>query len=308
MPNNQALLDFDSTAREMLTLLSRRLAFDLWMITRVEGNGWLILYANDNSYGVREGDLLVWQDSFCYRMATQNAPRVVPDCRLEPAYADTPIGHQLNIGAYIGIPLRQSDGNLFGTLCAINPKALPATIVEEMPLLELLSKMLEMILGVCLDMANQARGLDYASAESLKDELTGLYNCRGWEHLLKGEEERCRLYGHSACVISINLDDLDQVYCDRGPAGGEQYVMKLAEIIQSTARKQDVVARLDRSKFAILAVESGIAEGKIVLERLKLYLRLADLSASTAVAARFPSQNQLSEVWQRADAAAIAAL
>ncbi len=301
MLNNQALLDFDSTAHEMLALLRNRLAFDLWAITRVEEADWIILYANDNGYGVRDGDAFQWMDSFCYRMVTQAAPRVVPDCHIELAYADAPIGRQLTIGAYIGIPLRYRDGRLFGTLCAIHPEPLPTTIVDELPLLEVLVKMLELVLGTCLDMANQARHLDHAGAASLRDDLTGLYSRRAWDLLLAGEEKRCRLYGHSACVISIHLNDWGHADGDRDLAQREKFLVKLSEIIQSTARKQDVVARVEKDKFAILAVESTLAEGNIFLERLELYLRLAQIDASIAIAVREPRQYRLSEVWHQAE-------
>lgn len=303
MLNHQALLDFDSAAREMLSLLRRRLKFDLWMITRVEQVDWIILYTEGDKYGLHEGDTLRWTDSFCYRMVTQNAPRMAPNCRSVPAYIEAPVGRQLTIGAYIGIPIRYSDGRLFGTLCAIHPEAFPDSIAEELPLLELLTKMLEMVLTVCLDTTGRARHLAYQSAEPLRDDLTGLYNRQAWDQLLAGEEKRCQIYGHSACVVSIHLDNVEQVYRDLGLAEGERYLVRLAEIIQTTARKQDIVARLDADKFAILAVESGRAEGEKLLERLRLYLKLAQLDASLAIAARRSCQYRLAEVWQEADEA-----
>ncbi|MGB3615527.1 MAG: diguanylate cyclase [Elainellaceae cyanobacterium] len=303
MLNNRALLNFDDTAREMLALLRERLPFDLWMITRVEGDDWIVLYANDQSYGVSDGDVFRWTDSFCYRMVSDGTLRVVPDCKADLVYADAPIGQQIPIGAYIGIPLLHDDNRLFGTLCAIHPTPLPDSIVDELPLIEILAKMLSIILGVCLEMSSQARNRDQSSANYLKDDATGLYSLSGWEQLLDSEGKRCRLYGHPACIISVHLNDLGQVYSDRGPVEGERYLVRLAQIVQSTARKQDIVARVGNDTFAILVIESTLAEGTTFLERLKLYLRLAQLNASTAIAVRGSKQYQLLEVWQQAQQA-----
>jgi len=304
MLNNRALLNFDDTARELLSLLHDRLAFDLWMITRVEDDDWVVLYANDHGYGISDGDVFRWTDSFCYRMISQGTARVVPNCEVNLTYADAPIGRQVSIGAYIGVPLVYDDSRLFGTLCAIHPTALPDSIAEEMPLIEILAKMLSTILSVCLEMSTQARHRDQNIANNLRDDATGLYSLNGWKQLLDNEGKRCRLYGYPACVISVHLNDLDQVYSDRGLTEGNHYLARLAQIVQSTARKDDIVARVGDDSFAILAIESTFAEGTVFLERLKLYLKLAQLNASTAIAVRAPKEYHLLEVWQQAENAA----
>ncbi|MEO0406425.1 MAG: GAF domain-containing protein [Cyanobacteria bacterium P01_A01_bin.135] len=308
MLNMQALPNFDNVAKEILVLLQERLGFDLWMITRMEQNDWIVLYKRGKSYSVAEGDIFHWPDTFCYRMVNQGLPRVVADCAANPVYADAPVGRLLAIGAYIGIPLTYSDGRLFGTLCAIHPTAMPERIAEELPLLEVMARMMGLILSVCLDISGQARSKEQREANHLRDQATGLYNCPGWYYLLSREERRCHLYGHSACIISIHLKGVNSLSSGCEMAGVSAPIAKLAEIIQSTARKDDVVARIGDSAFAILAVESTLAEGTILLERLNLYLRLAQLDVSTAIAARQPRQVCLSEVWQQADAAAGATL
>ena len=104
------------------------------MVTRAGGEDWIVLQADDHGYGVQTGDLFRWTDSFCSRMVQGFGPRIAPASDEVPSYASAPIGSQVPIGAYVGVPLTWRDGNLFGTLCAIHPTAVPKHIETELPL------------------------------------------------------------------------------------------------------------------------------------------------------------------------------
>ena len=98
---------FEAAARAVLGFLHARFGFDLWMVTRTEGEDWIVLHVEDHGYGVRPGTVFRWSDSFCSRMVQGLGPRVAPDAAGVPAYAEAPIGRQVRIGAYIGLPLRR---------------------------------------------------------------------------------------------------------------------------------------------------------------------------------------------------------
>lgn len=88
----------------MLRLLHNRLGFDLWMVTRTEGDDWIVLHAEDHGYGIQDGTVFRWADSFCARMVEGEGPRIAPRSDAVPAYAAAPIGSQVRIGAYVGVP------------------------------------------------------------------------------------------------------------------------------------------------------------------------------------------------------------
>ena len=184
--------DFSSAARAVLAFLHGRLGFDLWMVTRTEGDDWIVLQREDHGYEVPQGAVFRWADSFCSQMVAGRGPRVAPCSAEVPVYANAPISRQVQIGAYVGVPLDRGDGSLFGTLCAIHPEAQPGEILAEQPLIELLAGLLCTLLESELRATEQVRLMERAEAEALTDALTGLYNRRGWERLLAGEEERCR--------------------------------------------------------------------------------------------------------------------
>src|SRR3954464_61578 len=100
-----AFKDFCSAASGILEYLHRRIGFDLWMVTRVSGEDWIILQVEDHGYGIKPGEVFRFADTFCSRMVQSEGPVVAPRSDQEAAYAVAGIGKQVRIGAYIGVPL-----------------------------------------------------------------------------------------------------------------------------------------------------------------------------------------------------------
>lgn len=118
--------------------------------------------------------------------------------------------------------------------------------------------------------------LQYARSlrtRSLIDELTGLYNRRGFlalaQHLLRASQRRERSYA----LLFIDLDGLKRVNDSQGHAAGDQLIRDLAGLLMRTFRKSDVVARLGGDEFVVLAVESESPGGATALVRLRNAIR-----------------------------------
>lgn len=294
--------DFQTAAQAVLKYLQQTLGFDLWMVTRTEGDDWIVLQVSDRGYGVKSGDVFRWADSFCSHMVTGEGPRVAPCSSQVPVYRNAPIANQVNIGAYVGVPLVGEDGTLFGTLCAIDPVPQPDEIAQQLPLIELVAKLLSTILHADIKAAEQTRRADRLQAEAFTDALTGLYNRRGWDQLLAEEEQLCASYGSPACVIVVDLDDLKQVNDSQGHAAGDALLQTTAAVLHQVTRKQDVVARIGGDEFVILAVECGLLQGQWLMERIQQALEQTAVRASLGVAARHPGQG-LRAAWAEADRA-----
>lgn len=297
---------FHSAAQAVLDHLFDRLGFQLWMITRVEGDDWIVLESADHGYGVKNGDVFRWTDSFCSRMVQGLGPCIAPCSDSVAAYAEAPIGNQVEIGAYVGVPLSWDDGRLFGTLCAIDPKPQPATIVEEQPMVELFARLLSSILQAEMAASDKARLAERAQNEAMTDVLTGLYNRRGWERLSAAEEARCQRYGHPACLISIDLDDLKEVNDTQGHSKGDQLLQRTATAIRESLRSQDVAARLGGDEFGVLAVECDNEGSRDLVQRIESALRANDVQASVGVAMCEPTRS-FEKSWEVADQAMYAA-
>lgn len=280
---------FESAGQAILKFLHQRLGFDLWMITRTEGEDWIVLQTEDHGYDIKPGQVFRWADSFCSHMVKGNAPCIAPRSNDIELYAAAPIAKQVNIQAYIGQPLVKSDGELFGTLCAIDPNPQADSLVQEKDLIEFMAALLNHILQIELKQTEQARQIERLQAKAMTDELTQLYNRGGWEHFIALEEERSQRYGNLSAVYVIDLDGLKEVNDTQGHAAGDQLIQRAAEALRQVARKSDVVARLGGDEFSILSIEVDHAGAESLFERIGQALAEAQVSASIGFALRHPS-------------------
>lgn len=65
------------------------------------------------------------EESYCHWIAQGQMPGVIQDTRAEPTAQELAATEQAGIRSHVGIPLRLSDGRLFGSLCAAGTTARP---------------------------------------------------------------------------------------------------------------------------------------------------------------------------------------
>jgi diguanylate cyclase len=294
--------DFRTTSASVLSYLHERYGFSLWMVTRTAGENWIVLQAEDHGYNVKEGDVFRWADSFCSQMVEGRGPCVAPQSSQIPAYLAAPIGRQVDIGAYIGLPLTNIDGSLFGTLCAIDPECQPDSLVDELPQLKLVSRMLGTILASEIRADTEKRRAERAEQAAETDSLTGLFNRRGWDRLLAIEESRCRRYGNGASVLSIDLDEFKCINDLQGHCAGDAMLTKAAEALRKATRECDILARVGGDEFAIVTIDADDNAPLDLVARLKEHLSAVNIRASIGLAKRDPSKS-LELAWVEADQA-----
>jgi diguanylate cyclase len=280
--------DFNEAATAVLEHLQARYPLMLWLVTRTEGEDWIVLGASDRGYGVGAGDVFRWTDTFCSRMVEQGAPRVAPSSADVPLYAMAPISSEMDIGAYMGVPLNDATGELFGTLCAIDPKPQPPDLMAGEAELEMLGRLLSTILAREMLAEELHREAERASMDAERDELTLAGNRRYWDGMVTSEELRCKRFGHPAAVIVVDLDGLKGVNDREGHSAGDELLRRAATAVSSALRPRDALARVGGDEFAVLAVECGTAEAAGVAGRVRAALDRAGISASVGWASRDP--------------------
>lgn len=280
--------------------LHLRIGFDLWMVTRVQGEEWIILQVDDHGYGIKEGTVFQWADTFCAEMVAGHGPNVSPRCDRVQAYVKSPISKQVKIGAYVGFPLQREDGTLFGTLCALHPAPQPNQILDEQPLIELMAQLLATILNAELKTVEGARREERLAAQKFVDPDTDLYGRRGWEQLLTAEEARCVRYGHPGCVLVVDLQEPAQVGDDEDDSERMALLHSAARAISTVTRSDDVVARLGPMQIGLLAVECDRVGTQALLRRLNDALATERIDARIGHASRTPPLS-LSHAWQLAE-------
>lgn len=282
---------FEASVKTVLDFLHQRLGFQLWMFTRVEGEDWIVLSACDHGYGVEDGNVFRWSDSFCSRMVKGFGPRIAPNSNQIQVYREAEIGKIVPINAYVGIPLCHPDGTLFGTLCAIDPKVQSEELYQEESLIELQSKLLTTILHYEMKAQQNARLYERAQKEAEMDWLPGLYNAKGWRRIIEAEELRCKSYGQPASVLILDLDNLKVVNDRLGHDTGDRLLEATAECLLKNTRQEDVVARLGGDEFGVLMLDVNEEETTIIVQRIAQQLQANQIKASLGYAKRDPQSN-----------------
>lgn len=107
---------------------------------------------------------------------------------------------------------------------------------------------------------------------SLRDELTGLYNLRGFRLLAEQALRMADRSHHPFSVLFVDVDDLKQINDQFGHFAGSQCLVETAEILRTVFREADVLGRIGGDEFAVAGefTEPGMV---LALERLEEIVR-----------------------------------
>jgi two-component system, cell cycle response regulator len=91
---------------------------------------------------------------------------------------------------------------------------------------------------------------------ALVDELTGLYNRRGFLSLARQHQKFARRTKKGFWLICLDVDRLKQINDRFGHREGDAALVATAEVLRKTFRESDVMARLGGDEFVVLAIQA----------------------------------------------------
>ncbi len=211
--------------------------------------------------------------AFCAYAVMPNSPRpfIVEDATKDERFVDNPlVTGNPNIRFYAGAPLVTTDNHAIGTLCVIDRK--PRQLDDaQLQALQALARQLTMKLelrrmSVLLQESNKK-----LQNLSLTDDLTGLYNRRGF--LFHAEQQlklfRSRRSDSGLWLMMADMDKLKPINDEFGHEEGSAAIAKTAEIFCRTFRDADIIARLGGDEFAVLIINAVKNSDRIIAERLQ---------------------------------------
>lgn len=143
---------------------------------------------------------------------------------------------------------------------------------------------------------------------ALIDDLTGLYNRRGFftlaEHHLKLAE---RMHKNFYLIFS-DIDNLKKINDDLGHLQGDLFLKKAAEILRYSFRDSDIIARIGGDEFVVLIPETTDYNVKSTITRFQENINKynkkekKNLSLSIGISNFYPNGNlSLQELLDKAD-------
>ena len=143
----------------------------------------------------------------------------------------------------------------------------------------------DFIVKARLDRAALARSLRFAIERhrlrktlqrlSLIDDLTGLHNRRGFLTLAEQQLRLIRRKG-SALLVYVDLDDLKLINDKHGHLEGDRALVATAEILRTTFRQSDILARIGGDEFCILMPDASRDSALHVHQRVQRRLDLSN--------------------------------
>jgi diguanylate cyclase (GGDEF)-like protein len=102
----------------------------------------------------------------------------------------------------------------------------------------------------------------------LVDELTGLYNRRGFLTLSEQHLKLANRTNRGFLLAFADVDDLKKINDAFGHNEGDLALIDAAEILKKTFRHSDIIARIGGDEFAIIAIEANNEDMEIISNRL----------------------------------------
>jgi diguanylate cyclase (GGDEF)-like protein len=138
---------------------------------------------------------------------------------------------------------------------------------------ELQSSLVQRVEELEVAIAERRRAEEALRELTLTDNLTGLYNQRGFFTVAEHALETTRRSPHTSLLFYADLDGLKEINDTFGHSEGSLAIVKTAEALRQTFRTTDIVARLGGDEFAIFAQNASRHDIDNVVARLEANLR-----------------------------------
>jgi diguanylate cyclase (GGDEF)-like protein len=104
---------------------------------------------------------------------------------------------------------------------------------------------------------------------SVTDELTGLYNRRGFFTLADQELKLAKRLRRNIFLFYVDIDNLKDINDQFGHIEGDMMIIETANILRRTFRQSDTIARIGGDEFVIILNGAKASDAEIVAVRLQ---------------------------------------
>lgn len=131
LSDNINFLSTSEAIQHILRVLCHTTGLRISLVARVTENSWTCCAALDEAgFGLKPGDQLEVNTTFCNVVRTTNAPVLINRAKIHPIFSDHIAISMYNVENYIAVPVNLRDGRCFGALCALDIVPFEANLDE----------------------------------------------------------------------------------------------------------------------------------------------------------------------------------
>jgi diguanylate cyclase (GGDEF)-like protein len=104
---------------------------------------------------------------------------------------------------------------------------------------------------------------------TLCDDLTGLYNRRGFFELIDHHLKKARRKKQELFMLYADLDNLKKINDTYGHKEGDKVIVEAAHILKTTYRESDIIARIGGDEFVVFPIKTDSDDIETIISRLK---------------------------------------
>jgi EAL domain-containing protein (putative c-di-GMP-specific phosphodiesterase class I) len=208
-----ALAAGPGAVEQILELARRHLDMEVAFIAQFSDGRQLFraVDGDSESFGIRLQDGPPLAETFCQLMVSGEIANLIPGAADHPRVRNLPTRRRSRIGSYIGVPLRLSDGTLYGSFCCLSHQA--GTDLDQRDV-----RFLQMLAGLLV------RNLDIeANEQRERDEIRAIIDhedvCIAVQPIVRLHDQRC--VGMEALARFPGVGTPDEVFAaaHRGALG-----------------------------------------------------------------------------------------
>jgi diguanylate cyclase (GGDEF)-like protein len=143
---------------------------------------------------------------------------------------------------------------------------------------------------------------DFLVDLAVKDGLTGLFNRRYFNELIKTEMNRVRRAPASLSLLMLDIDNFKNYNDTKGHPAGDELLKGVAKVLKSSVRAVDMVCRYGGEEFVIILTQADKSVGKILAERIRVQVNLYFPTTISIGIATYPEDaEEIEPLIQKAD-------
>lgn len=192
----------------------------------------------------------------------------LPQVQDAAARHQLPAGISSNGGAFLALPLIVENGRVVGMLSLLRRRPGSFTTKE----IELLRK----IAGQIGQVIDTIFAYQHTRELSYTDELTRVFNRRYFNQRFEREMQRAQRYGRALSLIMLDIDHFKAFNDTHGHLWGDTILKQVAQILEKSLRKADILARFGGEEFVVLLPEIDKEHGRKVAEKLRRAIERTD--------------------------------